>query len=485
MIPIAGYAPDLDPTTPGILTDCTSLIPTLKGYAGAPTASSIGADALAAACQGAAVCVDLDDTVRVFAGTSTKLYELSGTSWTDVARVGDYSLGTDIRWCFSQFGNIGLAVSKPTTLQASNTGDFADVAGAPKATIVETVGQFVFLADTNETTYGDSPDRWWCCAKGDYTDWSPDIATECATGRLTSTPGPIKAAKRFGDAMVLYKERAMFLGVYVGAPQVWDFREIPGEIGALGEYAVVNVGTSDNPLHIFMAADDFYQFNGSRPVKIGTPVREAVYGQMNRNLAYLSIAQHDPTKALIRFYYCSTGQPVLDKCVVYNYKTGKWGRDDRTIEMAFQYVSGGITYATLGNLYSTYNDLPAISYDSSFWTARTPIPTVFNTSHQILTLTGQATTSSMTSGDMGDEQRFSMLNRVIPRWLTKPTTASMINYYRDNLGDSLTTDQTTTIDARGRFDVMREARWHRIRMDFTGPTEITGFTPELVPGGYE
>lgn len=479
---IEGYAPDLDPTTPGILTDCANFVPTLRGYEGAPAAQSIGVDALAAACVGAAVVNKLDDTTRLFAGTSTKLYELSGTSWTDRSRAGDYTAGTDIRWCFTQFGDVSLAVHKTDVLQYSTTGAFADLT-APKATICETVGQFVFLFDTNEATYGDSPNRWWCCAKGDYTNWVPSVPNECATGLLTSTAGPIKAGKRLGDNIVAYKENAIFVGTYGGAA-IWDFREVPGNAGALGQYAVVNVGTADNPLHIFMGRDDFYQFDGSRPVRLGAPVRETVYTEMNRAYAYLSVALHDPVKGRIFFYYCSTNATTPDKCVVYNYRTGKWGRDNRSIEMPIQYVNPGVTYTSLGSSYSTYSDLPNVAYDSSFWTSKIQIPAVFDTAHTLKTLNGASTSSYMTTGDMGDDQMFSLLTRVNPRFITKPTSATMTNYYRNASGDSLSTDQTVTM-SESRFDVIREARWHRLQFNYTGPVELNTFNPALEVTGAE
>lgn len=484
MIDFKGYAPDLAATTPGILTDCSALIPTLKGMAGAPSAVDLGLDALAATCQGGAVCIKLDNSIRLLAGTGTKLYELAGTGWDDVTRASDYNLGTDIRWTFTQFGDVTIAAAKSDTLQYSSSGDFDDISGAPAATIVETVGQFVFAMDTDEGTYGDSPNRWWCCAKGDYSDWTPSIPNECATGILTSAPGPIRAAKRFGDAIVAYKERSMFIGVYVGAPAIWDFRELPGKVGALGQYAVVDIGSAENPMHIFMGPEDFYQFDGSRPVPIGNPLRETIYREMNRSFAYLSITVHDPIKSLVRFYYPSTSS-ALDRCVVYNYKTGRWGRDDRTIEMALQYQSAGITYATLGDYYATYADLPAISYDSSFWTAQNQIPAIFDTLHDLKSLNGPAAASSLTTGDFGDDERFSTLSRFVPRWIEKPASASMTNYYRDNSGEDLTTDQTVAMDSRGRFDVDRESRWHRIRLEFTGPVEIAQGKETLIPGGTE
>jgi hypothetical protein len=485
IVPIEGYAPDIDPTTPGILTNCASLVPSLKGFEGAPAPLDIDIDALAAACQGGDVLRKLDDTLRLFAATGTALYELSGTSWTDRTRAvgGAYGLGTDLRWSFAQFGDVSLAVCKTDTMQSSTTAAFADISGAPKATIVETVGQFVFAMDYDDGS--DVPHGWYCCAKGDYTDWTPSIANECATGVLTSSPGPIKAGKRFGDAIIAYKLRSMYLGVYVGVPAIWDFREIPGEAGALGQYAVVDIGTPEEPKHIFMGYDDFYQFDGSRPVPIGSPVKETVFGEINRSYAHRSIAMHDQANSRVYFFYCSSANLTPDKCVVYNYRTGKWGRDDRTIEFAMQYAGSGITYDSLGTYYSTYDSLPNLSYDSSFFTAATLIPAVFDSSHILKTLNAPNVSSSMTTGDYGDDQLFTTLSRVRPRFITKPSAATMTNYYRNNLGDSLTTDAMTAMDSNARFDLMREARWHRVRIEFTGPVELPALSADFIQGGAE
>jgi hypothetical protein len=487
-VQLIGYAPDLPSTTPGVITTCTNMVPTMRGMEGAPSeqAPSGISGALAAACAGAASLRKLDESVRVIAGTATKLYEIASGSWTDRTRAsgGDYSLGTDIRWRLAQFGDVSLAAAKSDTLQASTTGAFADVSGAPKAGVVEVVGQFVFLGDTNEGTFGDSPNRWWCSAKGDYTDWTPAISTECATGLITSTPGKIRAIKRFGPHVVLYKLRSIHMGVYAGQPSIWSFdREISSQVGAVSNEAVVDVGTPEEPRHIFMGFDDFYEFNGGRPRPIGQGwVKETVYTELNTSYMERSMAQVDRAKSLVYFYYPSGANNNPDKCVVYNYKTQRWGRADRTVEFAFDYVSVGLSYDDLGTSYATYDDLPNISYDSTIWTSGYPLPAVFDTSHNVKSLDGPSTSSGFRLGDIGDDEIFSTVSRVRPRFLTAPSAATLVNYYRNNLGDSLTTGATTAL-ANGKFDLKRSARWHRLDFSFTGPVELGVLNVETTGDG--
>jgi hypothetical protein len=124
VIPLLGFTPDSEPTAPGIITDCTNLIPSEKGMVGGPTpgVSVVGLAALPASARGASVNTSTSGTRRTFAGTQTKLYELTGSTWTDVSRVGDYTGSTENRWCFAQFGDAAIATNDTEKIQASVSG---------------------------------------------------------------------------------------------------------------------------------------------------------------------------------------------------------------------------------------------------------------------------------------------------------------------------------------------------------------------------
>ena len=484
-IPIKGYAPDADPTILGVLTNCNQLIPTVRGMRSASGPLTPNQSVLAATCQGSAILEKLDRTTRFFAAAPTKVYEASGGAWTDVSGTA-YSPASDVRFRFAQFNDVSLVAVKSNRVHASSaTGTFVGLT-SPAAAIIETVNNFVFLFDTNEALFGDCTNRWFCSALGDYSNWTPSTTTQCASGLLSGAPGKILAGRRFGDNIIAYKEKSMYLGVYVGSPVIWNFTQIPGEVGALCQEVVVNVGTPEQPKHIFMGSDNFYSFDGSRPLPIGNNLSDKVFNQeLYRPNSYLSLALHDRTRFNIHFFYCSSSRITPDKCVVFNYKTGVWGRDDRTVEMVADFITTGITYDQLGTYYPNYDALPSISYDAAFFSSGSPIPAIFNTSHQIQTLTGPPTTSTFTTGDYGDPQQMSMLSRVIPQFFSKPSSAVMTNYWRNNLSDSLTTDQMTPMDSDSRFDVLRQARWHRSTFDFVGLMEMDSFDAQFVGSGSE
>jgi hypothetical protein len=470
-VPIQSFAPDLDPFTPGIITDCRRIMPTIRGVKPAPASVDLGIDALAAATTGVAQVRLLSGANRLFAGTTTKLYELSGTSWTDRTRTvgGDYTGSSSNRWRFAQFGNVTLAVNQTDILQSSSSGAFADVAGAPDAKIVETVGLFVFLFATNEGTFGDSPDRWWCSAIGDYTDWTPAISTQCATGRIVSIPGAIQAGRRLGERIVIYKDRGISVGSYTGPAFIWSFSDIPTDVGAISQETVVSIETA----HLFMSRDGFFAFDGVNVSPIDQDIRNWWVNRVNQTNIAKSWALHNRREATVTWYYPTTGTAV-DEGLIYNYRSGKWGLDDHTVEAVVEYVPSGLSWDNLGNSYSTWDSLPNLSWDSAFPNPGGDIPAIMNTSHELFSLTAAPGSWSITTGDIGDDQKFSFLERVIPRFITTPNSANLTNYYRNATTVTRTQDATTTMSS-GRFDVYRSARWHSGVLAGTGDMELAGF----------
>jgi hypothetical protein len=485
--PFIGYAPDLDPTTPGIIIDCQNVIPSMKGMRSAFSAQSTTLPALATRARGGASIRRLNETSRLIIGTQTRLFEAGASSYSDVSRTtgGTYSCAADQLWTFAQFGNVTIASQKADKIQASTAGFFADIATAPKAGSVETVGQFVFAFDTSETAYGDSPDRWWCSAIGDHTDWTPAVATQCATGRLIAGDGKITCGKRFGDRIVAFKRNAMYLGSYTGAPFVWDWQQVQGSIGCLGKTAAVDVGTAEEPRLLFMGSDNFYAFDGSRVEPIGNMVRETVFGALALSNADICTTVHDRVQKLVYFFYSTGSDPVCNACVVYHYVSGRWGRADATIETALDFISAGVTYDALGSLYSTYSDLPNVLYDSALFIAQSVAPSVVDSSRLLKTLDGGASVGYLQTGVIGSDQAFSLVRRVTPRWFQKPTVSEMTAYTRTDLGEMNVANQTVQL-SNGRYDVLQRANWHSFKVSWTaGAWEAAGLNVEIQGAGKE
>lgn len=481
MIPLLGFTPDLESPTPGVITECSQMVPYRNGMEGAPTnVTPVDVPALANECIGAAVVTKLDATRRIFAGTTTDLYELVAGSWVDVSST-TYSGGADTRWSFAQFGDLTIASNRADTLQYSTSGTFITIgSGAPKAEIVFSVGPFVMALNVNDGA--EKPDGWHCSAAFDGLDWNESIATQSASGRLVDTPGRLTAGLRLGEYAVAYKSKSIYLGQYVGAPAVWDWILVPGgEAGCVGKEAICDIGGA----HFFIGEDNIWLFDGSRPIPIAdNTIRQWFFDNSSPTSRFKSKCVFDRQENRVWVFFPSNSSDTCDSAIVYHVITKQWGCADREIQAALTYVSAGATYDTWDDYGATYDTLPDVSYDSQFWLSGGQSLSVFNSSNQLQLVNGDATSSSFTTGDAGDDDQISLLTQVRLRFSAgfAPTTASMQNFYKDGAGDAYTTGVTTNIQD-SKFDVFMEARWHKAAFSFTGPIRVTHIRPILKPAG--
>lgn len=480
MVPFIGFAPDMDPTTPGVITSCNQVIPTLKGMAGAPTSLDAGFAALAAACKGANVLTRLDSQRRILAGTGAALFELSGSAWVDVSQVGGYTGGVENVWRFAQFGNVSLATNHADKIQFSTSGAFAEIAQAPKARIVATAAGFVLAFGTNDPTNGDLPDGWACSGIYDYVTWTPGASTQANNGRLLDSPGEIRAAKRLGSNVVVYKEKSMYLGQYVGPPVVWAFPLIASEAGALSQECVIDTGTE----HLFIGPDDFWLFDGSTPRKIGAPVREWFFQNSDATYRYKIRGHFDRVSGLVWWWYPSTSSGgALNDAVVFHPKSGRWGYAQVSIQCVLDYSSPDVTWDDWPPGPATnYEDIADLPFDSPVWDTAQEALAIFGTDSKLKTLNGPCSSSTIITGDFGDDTQYTTLTAVKPRFISRPASSTLTNYAKEYADGALTIGETSAINGN-KYDVLSSGRYHRVKFDHTGDFEMVGMSADLEMDG--
>ena len=481
--PIIGFAPDTPPNTPGALLDCAMVVPTIRGVRGASSMVNPGYAALpGGVVRGAANVQLLNNTHRQLAATPTDIYELSGGVWTSRSRGGGYTAGAENRFRFQQYGNVTLSCNQQDILQASTGGAFADVAGAPKSRFMVVNEQFVMLFATNEGTYGDDPSRWWCAALGTYNSWTPSIATQCATAQLVDIPGELRAAGILGDSIVAYKERGVFVGTYVGAPQVWSWECVPGDwVGAQSMDALVSV----NAVHYYFGSDDFWKYDGTRPQSVSTPIREWFLKYTDASFRYRIQAFYARFEGNIYWYMPGIGSAgVLNVCLVYNVRTGAWGRADRPVQAVAEYINPGLSFASYGTVQSTFGTNQPIAFGSNYWASALPTPAVFDASGVLQTLTGPSTGSTMTLADVGDDSQKMQLQKLQLEYISDPagTPPALLNTYKETLGGTPLSGPSASYQD-GRIDVIKTARWHRNILVHFADFELRGTEAVMVPDG--
>ncbi len=479
MNPLLGFTPDADPMTPGVLTDCTNIIPGENGLQGAPVGiAPVSVPALADPCQGAAVVTKLDGSRRIIAGTADALYELLSGAWDDQSDTGGYTGSADSRWSICQFGDATLASNGAEGIQRSNgSGAFAEISGAPTAKIIFSVGAFVMALNVNDGA--SKVDGWHNCASFDDTDWVNDVATLSNSGRLVSTAGAITAGGRLGEFAIAYKENAIFIGQFVGAPIVWDFVEAPGEAGCVGQNAWCDVRGA----HFVVGPDNFWMFDGSRPTAIGGgQVRQWYFDNSAPLYRYTTQCIFDKQNNRVWVFFAGRGSTTPNLALVYHVLTKQWGKVVLDMQAPINYISATMTIDDLDDLAATIDGLPDVPFDSQYWLAGGKSLSVFDDTNQLLSLTGESATSSFVTGDFGDDEQVTHLSEVRLRFQSNPTTATLTTVGRMNEGDTLSTGRTSTL-TNGKFDTRQSARFHRGIFSFTGDFKTNAIRPKVVKEG--
>lgn len=488
-IRLMGFAPDLDPTSPGVMVDCDNLYPSTKGFRPLESLQQFY-PALADPCLGAFYTRYLDGTSRLIAGTGDALWLAANGAWTDASGSQTFATNETGRWRFAQFGADTIAVNGNDLPQVITnlSANFVPLAGVPPiASIVETVGNFVFLMNTSSVS-----NQWWCSGIGDDTEWTPSASTQSANGQLTSTDGPITGARRIGEAIVAFKQRSMYLGTYVGTPVIWQWQLVSDKAGALSHEAAVSLGDRI----AFMGLDNFYIFDGSGgPRPIDNRLQRYIFdgADLDVNYAYLVMARYDRVKNCVFWHYPSTRAATagtIDTWVCWNVDSGQWTRGDLEIEMVIApelASSFGLAYQDFGGTFATFADFDDTPYNSTLFSGSNQvIQGVFKTDHVAYTYVGQPASGHFSLADIGDNGMFTMIRRARPKFSLYPGAFGfyMQPYKRNNLGESYQGgNQTAFVNDTGWVNFRQAARWHKLKMNFAADAEIMTVDVELAPAG--
>lgn len=468
-IRFVGFAPDVDPITPGALLDMTNLYPTAKGYRTYVGLARYTENMLPSACLGAFSCVIGADHVLA-AGVSGQLYLLVGTTLTASGAATSPITG---RWRFDIYGNDLIAVNGVDPAKVYNgTGTFVDLAGSPPiASIVQATGYSLFLIKVNSSD--------WISTLND-TIWAPSIATETVQGTLRRGSGNITAAHKVrGGGIALYKRKHISVGRFSGPPFYWDFGDgISDEVGAPGQEAVANIGG----VHYFPGPDDFYSCDGVSINRIPNNLKEWFFDHLNQTLDYLICARWDQTKSLIFWHFPSIDADppeALDAWICYNLRSGKWTADltppriDMPVFGAIQ--TGQITYASLTETYPTYGDMDFLYGDLQSRTV--DISGAFRHSdHALYLYNGQPGQASFTTHDFGDRESLYQVTRLKPHYEIYPADGATIQplNQKHRPGQTPVPGPTKTLSSDGAFNVHNTALLQRYKHVGLSEFEVTG-----------
>ncbi len=184
---------------------------------------------------------------------------------------------------------------------------------------ISDINRFVFAFGANE--FGTSIVnpmlvRW--SDQGSAVDWTPSATSQA--GFLTLSRGSeIVTSKQARQEVLVWTDSALYAMQYVGAPVVWSAQLVGDNISIAGQNAVAY----SNGVAYWMGKDKFYKYDG-RTQPLRCDLRKFIFDDFNTQQYDQIVSGTNESYHEIWWFYCSAGQTVSDRYVVYNYLEDVW-----------------------------------------------------------------------------------------------------------------------------------------------------------------
>lgn len=188
-------------------------------------------------------------------------------------------------------------------------------------------------------------------AAGDWTETDP--AKDAGEQDLAETADLLVDCLPLGDTNIVYKERSMYAMTYVGAPYIFRFQRLPGDIGMMARGCAVNTPVG----HVVLSAGDVVVNNGTGPVSIANAViRDYIFKNIDSVNYRRSFVTSNPQKneAWICFPFGSS--TTCNQAAVWNWIDKSWSI--RTLS--------NVTYGAFGQ-FSLASTASTWATDSTSW----------------------------------------------------------------------------------------------------------------------
>lgn len=364
-IPFAEWLPDqMSLESPGA-DKALNVIPITQRTYGPINDLAESFNALGTACVGAgSFRGETSGTVLNVAGTSTKLYNLDSSVWTDHSKMGGYTVAVGDRWSFTQFGDDVIAANGTDNLQVFTIGsstDWADLGGSPPVgRFVAQVRDFVFTGRLVNALNR----LQWCSINND-TEWTAGINQGDdqdipAGGSIMSMVG--------GEIGVVISESAINRFSYVGSPLIFQRDTMSIEHGTPCQNGTVGF----QGLVFFVSWDGFWALsNGTDLVPLGDQKVDRTFWSdpemgVNQAFLYNVIAAYDPINKLAVWSYPSVQSTsgAIDSMMIFNRTLGRWSFAQIPLEHIYAATtSQGYNIDTIDSLYGNLDAIP-VSLDS-------------------------------------------------------------------------------------------------------------------------
>lgn len=399
-VKFAPFEPDKAALNGSHSADASGVIPSASGYAPLPSLREDPAVApLPGLFRGGVAFHDALGNPVVIAATENALYHLRNYQWEEVG--GGYNSAGEM-WDFARYGNTVIAVNGHdvpvySTIGADTLTDFQAVPGAPVASSVEVVKEFVVLGGVDKSKI-----RW--SAIGNPLEWpvpgSNDAQYKQAdeqdfpdTGQTVSISGSMS-----GMDLLVFNERAIYRGQYIGSPYFFQFDILDKGRGCLAPESVV---TGNNAIY-FLSEEGFFATDGAGLRNIGFERVNNWFRDVSDDSRRHEVrAVRDPVTSIIIWTFAGIGAApeVHDHLLLYHPLLDRWSYGKAETTGVFDGLSLGRSLEALDE----YGGLESLPYplDSRVWKGGVPGVCAFTPDNRMAWLAGSPMEARIDTAETG------------------------------------------------------------------------------------
>ena len=291
-------------------------------------------------------------------------------------------------------------------------------------------------------------------------DWEP-TSTNTAGSLRCSAGSEIIGAVRARQETLIWTDVALYSLQFIGPPLTFGLNLVNEGVSLIGPNAIVN-----SPSGIFwMDRKGFYTYNGS-VAPVPCTVHAYVFDDFEEGQAFQVFGILNKQFDEVGWFYCSSGQTVIDRYVFFNYVENTWsiGQLSRTA-----WLDEGIFSQPIAA--GKYSDTPYLySHEVGYNNDGQPMDNVYVQSADF---------------DIGDGEDFQFIKRFIPdvkfQGSGSDQTINVQIKTRNYPGNSFTTDQTTSFTSTtSKIDMRARARQAAIRFE----SDDDGTSVERIDVGF-
>lgn len=398
VIPYAEWRPDTAELNSAYTGDILNVFAADGSYIPARGLQSFGT-ALAARPLGAILSRQLNGTIRIFAGTTTKLWLFNNTTraWDDVSKPATtYNATTSSPWSFAQFGNFVIAVNQnddPQVYELGVSAQFRLLGGTPpRAGEVKVWGDFVALMQLTSNL-----DRVQWSGLNNCEFWTPGTNN---SDYQTFPDGGIVQSSTEATNPIIVQERAIRRGTFVpGSTVIFTFQKIHDLRGAKSARGVAARGA----YAFYPDEGGFFQMGPDGSITpIGSEkIDRTIFGRM----AVADIANIygavDPFFSRAYFAVSLTGSSYYDTILCHDWNLQRWTPIQAQISLIIPAATTGYTLEGLDSVSASLDSLP-FSLDSKVWQGGSPVMAAFDSSNTLCFFSGSTLEATITTQEMGD-----------------------------------------------------------------------------------